>query len=217
MILNGPFYYLYSANFKDMTNLVKEIWKELPYCNFYLISNYGQVKTTFRPVKQNNKIKMHKPKSVALTDNGRGYKFFGTKFNGKKKNFYIHRIVAELFLDNSKLLPEVNHKDCNKANNHVSNLEWVTIQENRDHATLNNLIPHGEGSIHARLTEPQVVEILRAAIENPKINRTELAKKYNVVDTAICRIISGKRWRRVWVKERGYSLSRLSTTEANRS
>lgn len=54
-------------------------------------------------------------------------------FNGKRKNVYVHRIVAMAWLPASDK-PQVNHIDGNRANNHVDNLEWVTHSENKLHA-----------------------------------------------------------------------------------
>ena len=59
--------------------------------------------------------------------------------DGKKKNFFIHRLVAEAFIDNPDKLPQVNHKDGNIHNNNVSNLEWVTNARNTKHAYENHL------------------------------------------------------------------------------
>lgn len=55
------------------------------------------------------------------------------KPNGKRERFRIHRLVAEAFIPNPHNKPQVNHIDGNKANNSISNLEWVTNQENQDH------------------------------------------------------------------------------------
>ncbi|MEY4335005.1 MAG: hypothetical protein RLZZ196_3755, partial [Bacteroidota bacterium] len=70
------------------------------------------------------------------SDNGRGYRVI--KFVGKKNKrcriIYIHRLVAEAFIDNSENYPIVNHKDSIRYNNHVSNLEWCTQKQNINHA-----------------------------------------------------------------------------------
>jgi hypothetical protein len=68
-------------------------------------------------------------------DNGRGYLTLrATTEDGKQRHLRVHRAVAEAFIPNPDSKPVVNHKDGNKKNNHVSNLEWVTFQENTIHA-----------------------------------------------------------------------------------
>lgn len=62
-----------------------------------------------------------------------GYKYYRLSKNGKKKTFYEHRLVAETFLNNPDNLPVVNHKDGNKLNNNINNLEWVNYSENVKH------------------------------------------------------------------------------------
>lgn len=53
--------------------------------------------------------------------------------NGKRKHYKVHRLVAQAFIENPDGKPQVNHKDGNKHNNSVTNLEWVTDAENKDH------------------------------------------------------------------------------------
>ena len=69
-----------------------------------------------------------------------GYKYYRLSKDNNKTMFYAHRLVAEHFLENPNLLPIVNHKDGNKLNNQLSNLEWVSYSENTKHAHDNNLI-----------------------------------------------------------------------------
>lgn len=69
-----------------------------------------------------------------------GYKYYRLSKDNKKQMFYAHRLVAEYFLDNPDDLPVVNHKDGNKLNNNVTNLEWTTYSENTAHAHYNHLI-----------------------------------------------------------------------------
>lgn len=63
-----------------------------------------------------------------------GYQYIECYEHGKKHKFAVHRLVALAFLDNPENKKEVNHKDGNKSNNHLSNLEWVTPSENCIHA-----------------------------------------------------------------------------------
>lgn len=73
-------------------------------------------------------------KKLTGGDNGNGYKFVALWKNNKAKNNYRHRLVAQHFLQNPHNKPEVNHLDGNKENNHFSNLEWCTEEENTRHA-----------------------------------------------------------------------------------
>lgn len=69
-----------------------------------------------------------------------GYKMVGLKINGKMKSKSIHRLMAEIFIPNPDNLPQVNHKDGNKENNDISNLEWMTRAQNSQHAYDNGLL-----------------------------------------------------------------------------
>lgn len=64
-----------------------------------------------------------------------GYEVVQLKVEGKYKNFYIHRMVAQSFIDNPEDKPQVNHIDDNKTNNNICNLEWVTPKENMNYGT----------------------------------------------------------------------------------
>lgn len=106
----------------------------------------------------------------------------------------IHRLVAYEFLglSHSSLL-EVNHKDGNRHNNRVSNLEVVTHQQNIDHSIITNLKnDYGECSINAKLTNRQADEI-RWLWENGMMQK-DIAKMYNVCKQTICNIIHYKRY-----------------------
>lgn len=72
--------------------------------------------------------------------NQKGYQRLTVTINGIKKSPTIHQLVALAFIPNPDNKPQVNHKDGNKLNNHVDNLEWVTNEENRLHALENGLI-----------------------------------------------------------------------------
>lgn len=106
--------------FKDMAKVGCEVWKPIKgYEGLYEVSNYGNVKSLF------NSEKILHP-----TDNGSGYLTINLRKDGKRKSFYIHRLVASAFVGNPNNVNVVNHLDFNKFNNRASNLEWVTQKEN---------------------------------------------------------------------------------------
>lgn len=180
---------------------MKEVWKQIGDRHFE-VSNLGRVRTLPRYVrcKSDGTLALKTGRILKDIDNGNGYRYVTISLHAVRKNYYVHRLVAETWIDNPQELSEVNHKDGDKTNNHLSNLEWVSLKGNREHAVKNDLIPHGEGSVHSKLTETQVIEILTIARENPNVNRTHLAKKYGICDPHMCAIIKGKEWRRVYNK-----------------
>lgn len=117
---------------------MQEIWKDIPnYENLYQISNLGNVRSLCfgaRNVKKSNVVKLLKSSKSNL-----GYYKIQLYKDGKSKMFYIHRLVALLFINNPDNKTQVNHIDGNKANNAVDNLEWVTPKENISHAIDNGL------------------------------------------------------------------------------
>ena len=111
---------------------MKEIWKDIKgYEGIYQVSNLGKVK---RITFINGTCKMPCERFMTPTDNGNGYLIVGLSKNGKRKNFYLHRLVAETFIPNPENKPEVNHKKGNRYDNRAKKLEWVTSSENQNHA-----------------------------------------------------------------------------------
>lgn len=106
----------------------EELWKDISgYEGTYQVSNMGRVR---RLTFVNNMVQKDKIHVVNPTDNGRGYLVIGLKIDGKRKNKYVHRLVAEAFCENTDGKKYVNHKDHDKHNNMSCNLEWCTQQEN---------------------------------------------------------------------------------------
>lgn len=106
--------------------MTKEIWKDIKgFEGLYQISNYGRVWSCRRG---NYKV----PDA-----NNFGYLRIQLSVKKKHYRFFIHRLVAETFLPNPENKTQVNHKDCDKTNNYVGNLEWTTPSENMNHAYIN--------------------------------------------------------------------------------
>lgn len=106
---------------------MKEVWKDLVGYDFpYRISNTGKIFS----IKKNKLFKTQISK--------RGYSCVVLYKNGKPKNELVHRLVAKYFIGDSNGL-QVNHKDGNKLNNCVLNLEYLSNNDNRRHAYINKL------------------------------------------------------------------------------
>lgn len=98
----------------------KEIWKPIKgYEDLYEVSNLGNVRS--KKTKRNRKFSDH-----------HGYNRVTLSKNNELKSFFVHCLVAEAFIDNSRIgvATQINHKDENRKNNNYENLEWVTAKEN---------------------------------------------------------------------------------------
>lgn len=116
-----------------------EIWKDiLDYEGLYQISNFGNVKALERYINICSKRALLKEKFLKFDASNLGYQRVTLSKNGKTKRFLVHRLVALHFLDKVEGKDIVNHLDNNPSNNHVSNLEWCTHQENMLHAQKQN-------------------------------------------------------------------------------
>ena len=107
-----------------------EIWKDIVgYEGLYQVSNHGRVKSL--PKRKGKGAGYIKGESILRHSvNSRGYCNIILCKGGRTKTFALHRLVAEHFIENTLNLPEVDHKDRNTVNNHVSNLRWATRVEN---------------------------------------------------------------------------------------
>ena len=112
---------------------MQEEWKLIEEYPNYMISNLGRLKSlSFHRTGKEQILKQN--------INGRGYNYKNISYKGKYKNLFIHREVAKAFIpNNNRENTDVNHKDGNKQNNRVDNLEWCTRSENILHAYKHNL------------------------------------------------------------------------------
>ena len=109
---------------------MNEIWKPVVgYEGLYEVSNYGNVKSLNW---QNTK----KEKCLYLKKHNKGYFQVELVKNKKRKMMLVHRLVAEAFLEKQVNKTQINHKDYNRKNNNVENLEWCTGSENMIHSAL---------------------------------------------------------------------------------
>ncbi len=121
----------------------EEIWEDVVgFEGFYQVSNIGRVKSIERyvnaPVKGYNSLKNSKMLKPGV--NTSGYLHVALYKYNIKSYHKVHRLVAKAFIENIENKSDVNHKDGNKLNNNINNLEWNTHLENMQHAKKNGLV-----------------------------------------------------------------------------
>lgn len=162
---------------------LEKIWKDVEgYEEFFVVSNYGEVLS-----KRTNRI-------LQLVKIKRGYLIFCTRLYGrssKAQSFRVHRLVAKTFLPNPENKPEVNHKDGDKTNNRVDNLEWVTSKENSLHAVSNGLhVSHNKGVCVLDKTRRE--EVISRYTPRCKTNGARaLSREFGVSHVTILRVLRG--------------------------
>lgn len=151
---------------------MEEIWKDVVgYEGYYQVSNKGNVRSVDRLVSSKlgsyRKIngKNIKPRNKENIDGN--YLTVNLKINGIGKTKFVHRLVAEAFIPNPNNFQQVNHKDENKLNNEVSNLEWCDAKYNSNYGERNKKIIE------------QRIKIGYVNTENVGLSKEEYRKKYS--------------------------------------
>lgn len=121
--------------------------------------------------------------------------YLRTQFSGKTRT--VHRVIATAFIPNPHNYEQVNHKDGNKHNNSVENLEWCTREENMKHAYKIGLkTSKGENNSHYKLSKSDVEYIRRHYIRGDKqYGAKSLAEKFRVAHQTICAVVYWQNWR----------------------
>lgn len=124
---------------------MEEIWKDINgYENEYQISNLGNVRSLDKKVNCGYNSFAIKNGKVLKLHQSLKYKYIMLSSNNKQKMYRVHILVAKAFIPNPQNKTQVNHKNGNKLDNRVENLEWVTPKENLIHAWKNKLNKRGE-------------------------------------------------------------------------
>ena len=191
--------------------MIEERWATIPRAIDYEISESGVVR---RRIDSQNKTggivkKGHTPKQHKDKD---GYLHVQLICNEKKKRkLRVHRLVLEAFVGFCPKGMECNHIDGNKSNNHLSNLEWVTPEENIRHGVSTGLFPKGENSCTAKLKDGDVRRIKKLLASEsykqkpkPRTGLTNLgiARMFNVDESTISNIKTGRTWSHIKYEEK---------------
>lgn len=162
--------------------LNKEIWKDIPELSGYQASNLGNIRSL-------NYNKTKTIKNLSQYDNNKGYLGVKITINGIGKRYLVHRLVMWSF--NGKNLDlEINHKDGNKYNNNLNNLEYCTRSENVSHAYKTGLKKAPSGEKHKK-SRP-VLQIKNNKIIK-KYNYIKETEKYGFSHSKIVLCCQGKR------------------------
>ena len=172
-----------------------EVWKKLIYPNIpddlnrFEISTYGRLR---------NKETQHVYKLDILRS---GYCSVRVTLGSRKNKIHIliHKAVAYTFLSNKENLPEVNHKDGNKENNNIDNLEWCTSHYNQQHkydiGLFDKNLISGENNHNSKLTIKDVEYIRENYIKGSRQFGTRaMARKFSVSHPTILSILNYKTW-----------------------
>ena len=179
---------------------MKEIFKTIPSFTDYLVSNCGRVKTKSREIRYVHSVtgKEHfrttHEKFLKVQHNAStGYKFHQLYRDGKMYNKNVHSLVADAFLKNVKGADYINHKDGNKHNNIVSNLERCTNEYNHAHATATGLKAKGSEIGTSKLTE-NIVHAIKWFLSKG-VSQSELSRAFKISRPTINLIANNKIWK----------------------
>ena len=160
---------------------VEEVWKDIKIAG-YQVSSLGRLRNKNKYI-------------LAQSYTERGYLKISLFYNGSLHTHKVHRLVAAAFIENPNGLLTINHKDCNKANNVYTNLEWMSSKDNYDHGVNNGLMRHGESHPDAVLTDNDVHQIIGLIKEG--LSDIEISKLYGVVHSCIYKIRVGLSWKHI--------------------
>lgn len=183
-----------------------EVWKDIKgYEGVYQISNTGKVKSLSRYIKRNTGLGKTEEAIKKPVVKANGYLGVGLWKNKKVKNFTIHRLVAIHFLENPNNYKYVNHKDEDKTNNNVENLEWCDILYNANYGTgnerrsLSNLNNEGKSKRVINLNTGIVYPSVREAQRQTGIDAGSIIKCCKGTSKSAGKIIeNGKKIKIVW-------------------
>ena len=171
-----------------------EIWLPVPgHEKRYEVSSLGRVRSldTMVPHKLNGRTFYHKKTGKILKQYcHRGYMYVNFGYGAKNRHL-VHRVVCGAFWGDGDGL-EVNHKDFNRSNNKVQNLEWVSRRENLRHNLYSGR--HNKAKLTKAQADQLRTDVATRKSHIPKIKVKDIAKKYGISYAALKAIIRGESW-----------------------
>lgn len=160
------------------------VWKTVAENDHYEVSDTGEVRSLFTG------------RVLSQVTNKKGYKLVSLWSENKGHMRLVHRLVAEAFIPNPCNKDTVNHKNGDKSDNSVSNLEWMTRAENLRHAAKNGLLQTGEEHHRAKLTRERARFIKdHYKPRDPEFGQCAMARRFGVCQHAVYDVLRGATWR----------------------
>lgn len=179
---------------------MKEIWKDIRgYKGLYRISSLGKVESIERinyfPYKGVLRKRIIGGILLKQKINTYGYFCIALCKNGKMKHYILSNLIGKHFIPNPDNKFAINHKDGNKLNNNINNLEWLSVSENLKHAHRTGLIDNkGSKNPNHKLTEADILQIRKLFPPAFDYTQVDIARIYNVNKGQISCIIKRKTW-----------------------
>jgi hypothetical protein len=172
----------------------QEIWKEIPgYNGLYQVSNLGRVLSLDRTVtSRRGWSKFVKGRILKQSIHHYGYPVVSLLKGNHSKQYAVHVLVGRAFIPNPEVLPCINHKDENKSNNNVDNLEWCTLQYNNDYGTRVKRLTESQRN-DPKKSKPvrQLTKSGEPIKDFPSI--AEASRSLGVCETAIAAVCKGRK------------------------
>lgn len=173
---------------KNKTKQEFENWKMHPDFSFIEVSTWGRIRMLDRQATTGKGGRLFvKGRILKQHRSNNGYLRVNFSMDGKTINRSVHRLVAECFLPNPDSLPQVNHKNCDRTDNRLVNLEWVTPSDNakyREKYGISNTKTLGHPLYAINLATYEVLQFL---------SQHEASRKLEISQAHICSILKGKR------------------------
>ena len=172
----------------DNFNIETEIWKDIKqYNGKYQASDNGRIRNAKKKV-----LKTFIDKS--------GYLLVSLYKDGKNKTFRVHRIIYETFFGDIPNDFQINHKDFNRSNNKINNLEAVTREQNVKHSLHNTIRANAYDANGNRISKgnskinKEIAEEIRTIYATEDVTYNDLAKAYGIKRSTVGDVITGKSW-----------------------
>lgn len=171
-----------------------EVWKKIPeYEGLYEVSNKGEVRDSKGRVK-------------ATYKNNKGYRYLSLYYKGKSHHPTMHRLVAKAFIPNPNNYDQVNHKDCNKDNNTVENLEWCNQRYNYNEGMKTFQYSKNEDHFYSKLKNsdiPIICELYKLGF-----TRATVSKIFKINPSSLEAIEKGISYRKLGVNFKDVKLTK---------